>query len=76
MIGLVEITSQVRQWGRSVGIVIPKDAAEKANIKTGDKVRLLIMGKNNPLKETFGILKLKRPTEEILGEIDKEGWDE
>ena len=73
--GLVEITSQVRQWGRSVGIVIPKETAEKAHIKTGDKIRLLIMGKN-PLRETFGILKLKRPTKEILKEVDREGWDE
>ncbi|MBN2067215.1 MAG: AbrB/MazE/SpoVT family DNA-binding domain-containing protein [Candidatus Diapherotrites archaeon] len=72
---MVEITSQVRRWGRSVGVVIPKEAAEKAHIKTGDKVRLLIMGKN-PLHETFGILKLKRPTEEILKEVDREGWDE
>ena len=75
VIGLVEITSQVRQWGRSVGIVIPKETAEKAHIKTGDKIRLLIMGKN-PLRETFGILKLKRPTKEILKEVDREGWDE
>jgi len=75
VIVLVEIISQVRQWGRSVGVVIPKETAKKANIKTGDKIRLLIIGKN-PLKETFGILKLKRPTEEILKEVDKEGWDE
>ncbi len=73
---MVEITSQVRQWGRSVGIVIPKEEAERAHIKTGDKVRLLIMGKKNPVNETFGILKLKRPTEKILSEIDREGWDE
>ncbi len=72
---MVEITSQVRQWGRSVGVVIPKETAEKAHIKTGDKIRLLIIGKN-PLRETFGILKLERPTEEIMKEVDREGWDE
>ena len=34
-----------------------------------------IKKKRNPLKETFGILKLKRKTEDILKEVDKEGWD-
>ena len=73
---MVEITSQVRQWGRSVGVVIPKQAAEKAQIKAGDKIKLLIMGKQNPIKETFGSVKLKRATQKILGEVDREGWDE
>jgi hypothetical protein len=34
------------------------------------------MKKKNPLEETFGILTLKRSTEEILREVDEEGWDE
>ena len=30
----------------------------------------------NALKETFGKLKPRRPTEETLKEIDKESWNE
>ena len=30
----------------------------------------------NPIKETFGALKFKRRTEEILDESDKEDWNE
>jgi hypothetical protein len=72
---MIETEAQVREWGRSVGIVIPREAVIKEKIKVGDNVRILIKKKSNPLKETFGILKLKKSTDELLKEIDKEGWD-
>lgn len=73
---MFETEAQVREWGRSIGIVIPKDAVIKERIKVGDSVKILINKKQNPLKETFGILKLKKKTEDILKEIDKEGWND
>ena len=72
---MIETEAQVKEWGRSVGIVIPKEAAIKERINVGDTVKILIKKKSNPLKETFGIIKLKRTSEEILREIDREGWD-
>lgn len=73
---MIEAETQVREWGRSFGIVIPKEAVLKENIHAGDIVKILINKKSNPLKETFGILKLKRSTKKILNEIDKEAWNE
>jgi len=73
---MIETEAQVKEWGRSVGIVIPKEAAIKERINVGDTVKILIKRKSNPLKDTFGIIKFKRTTEEILREIDREGWDE
>lgn len=73
---MVEVTAQVRQWGRSVGIVIPKETAVKARLKPGDEVRVSIMKKNNPLKELFGITKFSRPIGKILKEVDREAWNE
>jgi len=73
---MIETEAQVKEWGRSVGIVIPKEAAIRERINVGDTVKILIKRKSNPLKDTFGIIKFKRTTEEILKEIDKEGWDE
>lgn len=72
----VEVSAQIRRWGSSLGVVIEKKKALKANLKAGDEVRLFIVKKSNPLKQTFGLLKLRRPTEEILKEVDKEAWDE
>lgn len=71
-----EVLAQVRQWGRSIGVVIPKEAAQSAHLKSGDTIRLLIMGKKSPISETFGVVKLKRSTKEILKDVDREGWDE
>jgi len=73
---MIETEAQVKEWGRSVGIVIPKDAVLKERIAVGDTVKILINKKGNPLKNTFGIIKFKRSTEEILREIDKDGWNE
>ena len=73
---MVELAAQVREWGRSIGVVIPKEIATKAHLNAGDRIRLLIMKQKNPLKETFGMLKFKRSTEEILKETDKVAWDE
>ena len=73
---IMEVTAHVRTWGRSLGIVIPKDAAKKGHFKSGDEVQLIILKKTNPVKETFGTVKLKRSTEEILREVDKEAWDD
>ncbi|MFQ5621109.1 MAG: hypothetical protein ACE5FT_04660 [Candidatus Nanoarchaeia archaeon] len=72
---MLEIESELKTWGRSIGVVIPKKAALHEKLKAGDAVHLLILKKTNALKETFGAAKLKRSTGEILEEIDKEGWD-
>jgi len=73
---MVEVTAQVRAWGRSVGVVIPKQTVMKTHLKPGDEVKLLILKKKNPLVETFGMGSFSKPTERILKEIDKEAWNE
>lgn len=73
---MIEIEARLKKWGRSFGVVIPMDKIKKENLEENDKVKILISKKKNPLRETFGILKFKRPIEEILKEGDKESWDE
>lgn len=64
----------LRKWGRSLGVVIPKEIAKKEGIKVNDKVEILIRKKSNVIKETFGTLKFKESTDKILKEIDKDLW--
>ena len=71
-----EVEAQVREWGRSLGVVIPKEAALEEHLKEGDTVKLLILKKSNPIKKTFGTFKFKKNTEEMLKEADTESWDE
>ena len=72
----MEVEAKVRKWGRSFGVVIPKEKIIKEGIKENETVKLLIIKRTNVLKETFGTLKFKRTTQEMLDESDREDWDE
>ncbi len=73
---MIEVEAQLKEWGRSIGVVIPKEAVKKENLKEGEIIHILISKKKNPFKETFGILKGKIDTEKLLKEIDESGWDD
>ena len=73
---MIEVEAKVRKWGRSFGVVIPKDKIKDEGIKENETVTLLIGKKTNVLKETFGTFKFKKSTQEMLDEIDREAWDE
>jgi len=66
---MIEVEAIARKWGNSIGISLPKDVIEKANIKPNKEVRLLIQDKKVDLTKVFGTLKIKKPTQEILDEI-------
>ena len=70
------VKSRLRGWGKSVGVVIPKEAILKEKLKAGDEVELLILRKPNVLTETFGTLKFKKSTADMLKEADEELWNE
>ena len=73
---MIEVEARLRRWGRSFGVVIPMDKFKKEKLSEDDKIKILITKKKNPLKETFGTAKFKRPIKEILDEGDRESWDE
>ena len=73
---MIEIETKVRKWGRSFGVVIPKEKIKEEGIKENETIKLLIGKRTNVLKETFGTFKFNKKTQEMLDEIDKESWDE
>ena len=73
---MLQVEAKVRKWGRSFGVVIPKDKIKEEGIKENETINMLIAKKNNVLRETFGTMKLKKSTQEILDESDREDWDE
>ena len=73
---MLEMESTLREWGRSIGVVIPREKIKEENLNEGDKVKILILKERNPVKQTFGIAKLKKTTKKMLEESDKELWDE
>ena len=63
---------KVRKWGNSLGVVIPEEESKKMRLRSGDTVDFKVH-KVAPIKELFGSLKFKRPTQEIKDEM-KRGW--
>ena len=65
-----------KKWGNSLGITIPADIAEQEHIQPQKKITVLIIGdQQRQLKQMFGTLKLKKPTQKVMDEIN-EGYDE
>lgn len=75
---MIEVETKLKRWGRSFGVIIPMDKIREADLSEEEPLEIIITKKKNPFLKNFGILKgkIKRTTKEILGESDKEGWDE
>ena len=55
---------------------MPADIAEQENIQPQKKITVLVIGnQQRQLKQMFGTLKLKKPTQQVMDEIN-EGYDE
>lgn len=70
---MMEVKAKIKKWGNSIGILIPKEAIRKENIKPDQEVTVLISAK--PItkgKDIWGTLKFKESTEKLMREIDKE----
>lgn len=66
---------KIRKWGNSFGIVLPREALNNQNLKEGAEIDIFIRTKNKTkAKDIFGLLKgkLKRDTEDLLNEVDKD----
>lgn len=70
---MMEIKAITKKWGNSLGILIPKEAVDKSNLKANEEIKILI-GKSRATKvrDVFGSLKFKKSTEQLMGEIDKD----
>ena len=69
------IVGKTKQWGNSVGIIIPKDVAKEKGIRAEDEVLFEIEKKNKKqtvLQDLAGTLKAKKSTEQILKEVRKD----
>ena len=42
---MITIESKLREWGRSTGLVIPKEAIDREQLKNGDSVEIIIIKK-------------------------------
>jgi antitoxin component of MazEF toxin-antitoxin module len=65
-----------KKWGNSLGVTIPSEIIKSENLKMNKEAIFLVMRNNRKkIKKMFGTLKIKKPTQKIMDEID-EGYDE
>jgi len=70
----MEIEAKTKKWGSSLGIIIPKIIVEQENLKQNQLIKILAVETEakTKVKDVFGKLKFKRPTQEILDEVDRD----
>ena len=69
----------VKKWGNSFGVVLPIKIINEQRIKDGMEIEITIHPKNKArVKDIFGVLKgkLKKPTEQLMKEVNEELWSE
>ncbi|MBI2148898.1 AbrB/MazE/SpoVT family DNA-binding domain-containing protein [Candidatus Woesearchaeota archaeon] len=66
------IQVKAKQWGNSIGIVIPKEVVDSLKIKPEEEILIQVEKKENPLKELFGSGKHNPITREDFLKFRKE----
>ena len=70
---MIEYEVQLKKWGNSVGLIVPKEALEKESLKPKQMVRAIIKPiESVKVRDIFGKLRLKKPTAQIMAEIDRD----
>ena len=68
---MAELTAKIRSWGNSFGIIIPQEVLRSRKLSEGEEVGVILMKKGNVLRETFGKVKFKKSTEQMMKETDE-----
>ena len=69
------ISTKIKKWGNSIGIIIPSEIAIAKKIKENQEISIIILEDSRKvLEETFGSLKgkLKRSSQEIKDELRRD----
>lgn len=64
---------QVKKWGNSLAIILPKELIKKQNIKLNDKIFIHVVKAAN-LKPIFGIAERTKSGQKAKDEA-KAGWN-
>ena len=75
---MVECDAITKKWGNSLGVTLPKDIVQKANLKENETIHIIIVKRNDVFKRTFGMLKgkIKEDTQTIKNKLRKELYND
>lgn len=63
----------IKEWGNSMGVILPKELVRKENLKKNEKV-LIDITREADLTKLFGTLKRKLSGQEFKDFV-REGWE-
>ena len=74
---MTELTTKIRRWGNSYGIIIPQGVLKERDMREGEEIDAILLKKRkrNVLQETFGTMKFKKSTKQMMKEMDKALYD-
>lgn len=52
---MIPIDVEVRKWGNSFGVTIPKEVVRREQIRENQHVRVLILKDNEKMRQSFGM---------------------
>ena len=70
---MVEIETQTRKWGNSLGIVIPKNVIDKEHLHENQRV-IIEIKKAVDITRLRGLVKFKKSAQELKDEM-RAGWE-
>ncbi len=70
----MKVGTRIKKIGNSLGIIIPKEEADREKIKEGDLVEVEVLRCIN-LEEMFGSVKFRKTAQELKDEMRRE-WGE
>ena len=67
--------TQVKKWGNSLGVILPKELVEKQHLKENDKIDILVV-KEADLSDMYGALKGKvKMSGQEFKDFVRKGWE-
>jgi antitoxin component of MazEF toxin-antitoxin module len=67
------IEVEIKKWGNSIGVILPKSLIKEENLKEKDKILINIVRKAD-LSKTFGKEKRNMSGQEFK-DLGREGWE-
>ena len=73
LVEMIECEVQLKKWGNSIGLIVPKEALKKDSLRLNQKVRAIITPvKTLRVRDLFGKGRLKTPTKQLMKQIDRD----
>ena len=70
---MLELEGEIKKWGNSAAVRMKRIELQKNHLRFNEKVRLIVIPKLSLKgRDLWGKLNIKKPTQEIMREIDKD----